>query len=455
MSAPAQRAPGAKGKKSKAAANPIDDIKAIDADIHDVLEKAQELRNYFQVERDKVNTMWGIAKQELEDARNRLFNTESEMEELERSHQVELKVYKQKVRHILYDHKVGVKSLKDASDMKLQDAETQHHRRMADIEEERGARGRDTGKSLETHEGNVADQRDTHQYMVTVTKRQNHEKELARLKASYEAKLTSLREDLELRRRAEVNDAEELSNEHINALMRQHEEKFAEMKAYYNNITKNNLEIIKSLKEEITAMKQSDEQNENLIYDIEKENNSLAEPLEQAEKVVAALQLKKKAYLQDKQRLQLTRARLRKLREEMKVLRDEHEQLEEQFKSVYDERESLKTTFEHSLREAMDVVSERNTELQQNLIEANARVEERDVQLDGVLRAMHLEPSTLDVVAGHIDEELHVKNQIIKDLYFELKKAEKKVEAVMTEYERRCKTVHIPPLMRDNFNQTL
>ncbi|EPY24704.1 T-lymphocyte triggering factor [Angomonas deanei] len=434
--------------------DPIQELKSME-EIHDVLEKAEQLRNYFKVERDKVNEMWNVSKQELEDARSKLLNVESEMEESERAHQVEMKVYKQKVRHLLYDHKVAVKQLKDESDIKLQEAEFNHQTRMNDIESDKAGVIRQIQDKNESQEGTIAEERDTHRYMITVTKKQNHEKELARLRNTYEAKLTSLKEDLELRRRAEVNDTEDSANEHINALIRQHEEKFDEMKAYYNNITKNNLEIIQSLKEEIAAMKRNDEQNENLMYDIEKENNSLALPLEQTEKAVAELLAKKKVYLQDKQRLFMTKTTLRKLREELSKLHAEHDELEEQYNQVFNEREELKSRFEVALRDAMNVVSERNADLQQSLIEANAKVEARDTQLDGVLRAMNLEPSALNIISSHIDGELEVKNQIIKDLYFELKKSEKKADAVLLEYERRCKAAEVPILSRENFNQTM
>ena len=57
----------------------------------------REERNYFQLERDKINTFWEISKKELEDRKAELRNKDREMEELEERHQVEIKVYKQKV----------------------------------------------------------------------------------------------------------------------------------------------------------------------------------------------------------------------------------------------------------------------------------------------------------------------------------------------------------------------
>ena len=46
---------------------------------------------------------------------------------------------------------------------------------------------------------------------------------------------------------------EERKNFHINELMKKHEKAFGEIKNYYNDITHNNLDLIRSLKEEVQS----------------------------------------------------------------------------------------------------------------------------------------------------------------------------------------------------------
>lgn len=93
------------------------------------LEHEREERNYFQLERDKINTFWEITKKELEDRKAELRNKDREMEELEERHQVEIKVYKQKVKHLLYEHQNNVAQLKEAGELalKLQQEEHRQH----------------------------------------------------------------------------------------------------------------------------------------------------------------------------------------------------------------------------------------------------------------------------------------------------------------------------------------
>lgn len=63
----------------------------------------------------------------------------------------------------------------------------------------------------------------------------------------YEQKQVALQKELELRMKVELHEIEERKNQHINDLMINHETAFREMKQYYNDITKENLDIIKQL----------------------------------------------------------------------------------------------------------------------------------------------------------------------------------------------------------------
>lgn len=60
--------------------------------IKDELEREREERNFFQLERDKVNSFWEISKQQLEETKATVRNKERELEDAEERHQVEIKV---------------------------------------------------------------------------------------------------------------------------------------------------------------------------------------------------------------------------------------------------------------------------------------------------------------------------------------------------------------------------
>lgn len=87
--------------------------------LREELDREREERNYFQLERDKVTTFWEITKRQLEEKKAELRNKDREMEEAEERHQVEIKVYKQKVKHLLYEHQNNIAELKAESKCNL------------------------------------------------------------------------------------------------------------------------------------------------------------------------------------------------------------------------------------------------------------------------------------------------------------------------------------------------
>jgi len=56
------------------------------------MEREREERNYFQLERDKINTFWEITQQQHNESKAALRNKDREMEDMEERHQVEIKV---------------------------------------------------------------------------------------------------------------------------------------------------------------------------------------------------------------------------------------------------------------------------------------------------------------------------------------------------------------------------
>jgi hypothetical protein len=68
------------------------------------------------------------------------------------------------------------------------------------------------------------------------------------MEAKYEKRLTTQRNELNLRHKMELTEVEERKNKQIAELMKNHEKAFSEIKNYYNDITLNNLALISSLK---------------------------------------------------------------------------------------------------------------------------------------------------------------------------------------------------------------
>jgi len=62
--------------------------------------------------------------------------------------------------------------------------------------------------------------------------------------------------------KVEIHEIEERKNQHINDLMKNHEEAFREMKEYYNDITRENLELIRMHKEKLVDIRNQIDNNQ-------------------------------------------------------------------------------------------------------------------------------------------------------------------------------------------------
>jgi len=109
------------------------------------------------------------------------------------------------------------------------------------------------------------------------------------------------------------------------------------MKSYYNDITNDNLQLIKDLKNETVEKKKKGVGIQKVMYDISQENKRLSEPLAAAVAEVADLRGQLKD--QEKDRLSLRNAKARM------VL------MESQLGNLVVEQRELNKTFEGSRKE--------------------------------------------------------------------------------------------------------
>ncbi|GIL67830.1 hypothetical protein Vafri_21099 [Volvox africanus] len=405
--------------------------------------KEEEYRNYMQLERDKINAFWEITKKDLEDRRAELRNKDREMEEMEERHQVEIKVYKQKVKHLLYEHQNNITTLKADGELALKLQQDEFRKREGDL-------GKDKRNlKLELKEQELAHQDIIRQLKLEhakeITKlRQEFELQARELQQKYEKKMKMLRDDMELRRKQEIHEIEERKNTHINELMKKHERAFAEIKNYYNDITHNNLDLIKTLKEDVAEMKKREAQNEKLMYEIAQDNKRLSEPLTKALKEVEMLRQQLANYDKDKLSLSQTKARLLNAERQIKNLEWENEVLSQRFSKVQGERDELYSKFEASIYDVQQKTGLKSALLEKKIEALGEALEMKEAQLAEVLTAANLDPGTLAAINQRLEEVLDNKNQIIKALQYDVAKVSKAHNDLIRVYEAKLTEFGIP-----------
>nr|XP_006641204.2 PREDICTED: growth arrest-specific protein 8 isoform X1 [Lepisosteus oculatus] len=411
--------------------------------LREELDREREERNYFQLERDKIHTFWDITKRQLEEKKAELRNKDREMEDSEERHQVEIKVYKQKVKHLLYEHQNSTSELK---------AEGVISAKL--MQKEQSEKEDELRKGMRTLKVDIKEQELANENLVKSLKlkhdeeisklRNDFERQVREIEAKYEKKMQVLREELELRRKTEIHEIEERKNSQINTLMKNHEKAFSDIKNYYNDITLNNLALINSLKEQVEEMKRKEERMEKEMAEVLLQNKRLTEPLQRAKEEVAELQKQLANYEKDKVSLAGAKARLKVADKEMKDLKWEHEVLEQRFSKVQAERDELYQKFVKAIQEVQQKSGFKNLLLERKLSALTETLEKKEAQLNEVLSASNLDPTALTIVTRKLEDVLDSKNVAIKDLQYELARVCKAHNDLLRTYEAKLHAFGIP-----------
>jgi len=446
---------GKKGKKSGKAKTPtvIDGISTEEMTkeqleehivrLREELDREREERNYFQLERDKVNTFWEITKRQLEEKKAELRNKDREMEDAEERHQIEIKVYKQKVKHLLYEHQNNISELKAESAVALKLAQDDNRGNELDLRKDKRALKVGLKEQELSHEDIIKNLKKKHDEENTEL-RTDFERQAREIEAKYEKKMRVLRDELDLRRKTEIHEIEERKNGQINALMKNHEKAFSDIKNYYNDITLNNLALINTLKEQVEEMKKKEERMEKQMAEIVAKNKLLAEPLQKAQEEVEELKKELANYEKDKETLRMTKARLKISEDDNRSLKWEHEVLEQRFEKTQDERDELYKKFVKAIHEVQQKSNFKNLLLEKKLGALADTLEKKEAQLNEVLSASNLDPTALTVVTRKLEDVLDSKNSAIKDLQYELARVCKAHNDLLRTYESKLQQFGIP-----------
>ncbi|XP_017544335.1 dynein regulatory complex subunit 4 [Pygocentrus nattereri] len=411
--------------------------------LREELDREREERNYFQLERDKIHTFWEITKRQLEEKKADLRNRDREMEEAEERHQVEIKVYKQKVKHLLYEQQNSIAELKTEGVVATKLMQKEH----ADLEN-------DLRKGMRTLKVDLKEQELSsenlikslkHKHDEEITKlRNDFERQVREIEAKYEKKMQALHQEQDQRRKTEISEIEERKNSQINTLMKNHEKAFSDIKNYYNDITLNNLALINSFKEQVDEMKRKEERLEKDMAEVQQQNKRLTEPLQKATEEVTELQKQLANYNKDKASLAGAKARLKVADKEMRDLKWEHEVLEQRFSKVQLERDELYQKFTKAIQEVQQKSGFKNLLLERKLDALTDTLEKKEAQLNEVLSASNLDHTALNVVTRKLEEVLDSKNVAIKDLQYELARVCKAHNDLLRTYEAKLKAFGIP-----------
>lgn len=387
--------------------------------LHKLTKKEEHDFNEFQQQREKLNYFWIVEKKKLEDKRVELRNKERELQDLEEKHQVEIKIYKQRLKHLLYEHQNEITSKKTEAEKAMKMAQDDDYEAIYDIKDDRRQLNINLKEIEFTHEEYIRSLKREQDVKVTQL-RHEFERRANEINKIYDAKMKKTRDYLDKKRKEDIKYIEDRKHVMIDSLMNEHSKAFNDIKNYYNDITHNNLDLIKSLKEEVKELENEERKDQVKLYEKMNENKKLSAPLKKMQEDVLKLRDELEEYKKEKGEMRKVKSNLMVIENNQSNLSWEYETLFQRLEILKHEKDDLQMMLVSSIYEVKQKSAFRGMLLEKKLV-AYARIqEEREAQLNEVLSRANLEPTVLSQVKGHVDDILLRKNNEARHLQQEL-----------------------------------
>jgi DNA repair exonuclease SbcCD ATPase subunit len=247
------------------------------------------------------------------------------------------------------------------------------------------------------------------------------------------------RDGLDRRRKEEIKAIEDKKHIMIEILMADHLKEFTDIKNYYNDITHNNLDLIKSLKEEVKDL-ESDERNDQIrLREKMAENKKLTAPLKKMQEDLVRLKSELEDYKKEKGEMRRVKASLVVVEEDYTSISWEFETLGQRFGEMKTERDELRRNFHASVFDVKQKSAFRALLFEKKLAAMQRVQEEREAQLGEVLTRANLDPTVLGQVKSHIDDVLQRKNTESRRLQSEVARLQYLHEQLQTSVESKLR----------------
>ncbi|KAL7055943.1 hypothetical protein AAHC03_022721 [Spirometra sp. Aus1] len=315
---------------------------------------------------------------------------ERELEDAEERHQMEMRIYRQKVKHMLFEQNSKEADLKKETSVTLNAMSDEMRIEVRALQNENYTlKAQLRYRQLESEEAIKMLKRQHETEMTNI--RQEFIVQSEEMEQRHAKQAAMLREELETKRRSEIHATEERKNMHIKQLEVCHDKAFTGMKSYYNDVTLGNVNVIKTLRDNIEELRS------NLIRTQKKLDASAAET-------------------------EMHREKLRQMESQNKNLLKIALQYdtEKAAHSLEKNRDSLANTMEQIMLGIKQKSGLRCMILEKKLAALVSTLESREAQVDHMVMAMNADPAAVKDAKQHLEELLQRKNQAIRELQYEV-----------------------------------
>lgn len=407
------------------------------------VQREEDQAGLYQDERQRVNYFWIVAKKELEDKQADLRNKEREMQDLDEKHQIEIKVYKQRVKHLMFQNLDQLTELKKEAEITLKNVEDEHRvdarELKADIRSLNVAM-----KEQEVRQGEYVRALKKANNKKTTAIRQEHERIANEIKMKYTHKMLLLRKEMEDKRKAMILQIEAKKDKAIDDLIKRHDQNYTKIKSYYQEITNTNLDVIKQMKDDLADVRRDDQQKYKDLIEQKKINSRMSEPLKQIDQEVKALREKKVKFDKMKSELYKFKDDILDLDKRYREIEWEYEVQFQRYQSLINEKEVLFGSFYKKIYELHQKSGLKNLILSKQIDTIQESIDIKEAQLNELLNASKIDQNQLKDIKSTLEESEKVKNEAIKQIQQELKRIREAHSTMVKTYEGKLSEFGIP-----------
>jgi chromosome segregation ATPase len=411
--------------------------------LKEAVDNEDRMLGQYQQEREKLNYNWIISKKELEDQKGELINKDRELGDLKENHMMTLNLFKQKVKHLLFQNQDNQTALKKDVEVTLKQLEDEHRIGERELKFDNRALNMQV-KEQEVNQNEYMFALKTEYDRNMTQLRQDYERVYNDVKAKYHLKMQKLRAEMEETRARMIKQIEDKKDLAIKNLTQSHAEKYSNIKNYYSDITATNLDLIKQLKSKINELQKEEDSDRKLLAQIEAEAKNLNDPLNALNAEILRLTEEMKEYEKLKKEKDRVKDEIEQAELEFRRNEFEYEVKLQQFKYLERETNALSDKFNEAVYEIQRKTGLKNLILEKQVAFITDNIEIRDLQLNQVITSSNIDPKILGEITRSIEEVESAKDELIQEYQKELQQIRKAHTHMVKAYEGKLAEFVIP-----------
>ncbi|XP_031590619.1 dynein regulatory complex subunit 4-like [Oreochromis aureus] len=383
--------------------------------LREELDREQEEKSYFQLERDKIQAFWEISKRNLDKTKAELRNRSRERDEAEERHRVEIEVYKRKLKHVLSEQHNAITELKmeavSASSLverKHVQSEIALHRNVQGLQAEL------TEKKFHIESHIKALQLKHQTELMELTN--HYERRIRDIEVKYHKKMQMMIQEEKNKRQVAVAELDERMKSREAALIEEHDRGLRRVEEHFTSTRERLLADQRMLKEELTEAQKQQAQVSREFSKAQEESRSLKEALPEAQRELAELRRRLEEHNRCKVQMLESRAEMKVMERELRDLTLEHDLLLQASEKVQQERDDLLKKQRDAIMDVQQRSELKAMMLERKLAALTETLEKKEAQLCAALSASSADPTAAASAASRLEVIVEQKHNTIASL---------------------------------------